>query len=113
MIEATDEFRTPPPGPLGRHWPFDPSLATIPDPEPIEDDDRTSYEVRLMHRGVGDVETTSLFYEHNPLDVEGWQGDNFPFTFNIADGLAFGLIWASLAVYSVDALRPRRVEGAA
>ncbi|WP_313675572.1 homogentisate 1,2-dioxygenase [Mycolicibacterium sp.] len=85
MIEATDEFRTPPPGPLGRHWPFDPSLATVPDPEPIEDDDRTSYEVRLMHRPVNDVETTSLFYEHNPLDVEGWQGDNFPFTFNIED----------------------------
>lgn len=85
MVEATDEFRTPPPGPLGRHWPFDPSLATIPDPEPIEDDDRTSYEVRLMHRPVDDVETTSLFYEHNPLDVEGWQGDNFPFTFNIED----------------------------
>ncbi|MCX6480460.1 MAG: homogentisate 1,2-dioxygenase [Mycobacterium sp.] len=85
MIEATDEFRTPPPGPLGRHWPFDPSLATVPDPEPIEDDDRTSYEVRLMHRPVNEVATTSLFYEHNPLDVEGWQGDNFPFTFNIED----------------------------
>ncbi|WP_313674993.1 homogentisate 1,2-dioxygenase [Mycolicibacterium sp.] len=85
LIEATDEFRTPPPGPLGRHWPFDPSLAAVPDPEPIEDDDRTSYEVRLMHRPVNDVQTTSLFYEHNPLDVEGWQGDNFPFTFNIDD----------------------------
>ncbi|MEI7545473.1 MAG: homogentisate 1,2-dioxygenase [Mycobacteriaceae bacterium] len=85
MIEATDEFRTPPPGPLGRHWPFDPSLATIPEPEVIEDDDRTEYEVRVMHRPVNDVETTSLFYEHNPLDVDGWQGDNFPFTFNIED----------------------------
>ncbi len=85
MIEASDEFRTPPPGPLGRHWPFDPSLATIPEPEAIEDDDRTEYEVRLMHRGVDGVETTSLFYEHNPLDVDGWQGDNFPFTFNIED----------------------------
>ena len=85
MIEATNEFRTPPPGPLGRHWPFDPSLATIPDPEPLEDDDRTEYEVRLMHRPVNEVQTTSLFYEHNPLDVEGWQGDNFPFTFNIED----------------------------
>jgi homogentisate 1,2-dioxygenase len=85
MIEATNEFRTPPPGPLGRHWPFDPSLATIPEPEVIEDDDRTEYEVRLMHRPVNDVQTTSLFYEHNPLDVDGWQGDNFPFTFNIED----------------------------
>ena len=85
MIEAAAEFRTPPPGPLGRHWPFDPSLATIPEPEPLEDDDRTEYEVRLMHRPVNGVETTALFYEHNPLDVEGWQGDTFPFTFNIED----------------------------
>ena len=28
---------------------------------------------------------TTLYYQHNPLDVEGWRGDNFPFTFNIAD----------------------------
>jgi homogentisate 1,2-dioxygenase len=85
MIEATEEFRTPPPGPMGRHWPFDPSLATVPEPAAIEDDDRTEYEVRLMHRPIDGVGTTSLFYEHNPLDVDGWQGDNFPFTFNIED----------------------------
>jgi len=85
MIEATEEFRTPPPGPMGRHWPFDPSLATVPEPAAIEDDDRSEYEVRLMHRPIDGVGTTSLFYEHNPLDVDGWQGDNFPFTFNIED----------------------------
>ena len=28
---------------------------------------------------------TSLFYPFHPLDVEGWRGDNFPFTFNIED----------------------------
>ena len=28
---------------------------------------------------------TTLYYQHNPLDVEGWRGDNFAFTFNIAD----------------------------
>ena len=28
---------------------------------------------------------TTLFYQHNPIDVEGWRGDNFAFTFNIAD----------------------------
>ena len=27
----------------------------------------------------------NAFYQHNPLDVEGWRGDNFAFTFNIAD----------------------------
>lgn len=87
VIEATDEFRIPPPGPLGRHWPFDPSQVVIPEPEPIDDDGRAEYPVRLMHRpvhGQGPGSTT-LLYAHNPIDVEGWRGDNYPFTFNIAD----------------------------
>ena len=81
MIQATDEFRVPPPGALGRHFPFDPSQAVIPEPAPIDDDGRDEYEVRLIHDGG----PTTLYYQHNPLDVEGWRGDNFPFTFNIAD----------------------------
>ena len=85
MIEATDEFRTPAPGPLGRHWPFDPAQAVIPDPAPIDDDGRDEYEVRLVHRPINDAGTTSLFYRHHPIDVEGWRGDNFAFTFNIDD----------------------------
>jgi homogentisate 1,2-dioxygenase len=85
MVQATDEFRVPPAGQLGRHFPFDPSQATIPEPAPIDDDGREEYEVRLMHSEIGGAGTTSLFYQHNPLDVEGWRGDNFPFTFNIED----------------------------
>lgn len=85
MIQATDEFRVPPPGPLGRHFPFDPTLLSVPDPEPIDDGVGPQfdgeYEVRLFHEGG----PTSLFYRHHPLDVEGWRGDNFAFTFNIAD----------------------------
>ncbi|MDT5292259.1 MAG: homogentisate 1,2-dioxygenase, partial [Mycobacterium sp.] len=81
MIQATDEFRVPPPAQLGRHFPFDPSQIEVPEPEPIDDDGRDEYEVRLMHDGG----PTNLYYQHNPLDVEGWRGDNFPFTFNIAD----------------------------
>jgi homogentisate 1,2-dioxygenase len=81
MIEATDEFRVPPPSQLGRHFPFDPSQVTIPEPAPLPDDDRDEYEVRLVHEDG----PTSLFYEHNPIDVVGWRGDNFPFTFNISD----------------------------
>jgi hypothetical protein len=42
MIEASDEFRVPPPGSLGRHFPFDPSQAVIPEPEPIDDDGRST-----------------------------------------------------------------------
>jgi homogentisate 1,2-dioxygenase len=81
MIQATDEFRVPPAGQLGRHFPFDPSQIEVPEPEPIDDDGRDEYEVRLVHDGG----PTTLFYQHNPLDVEGWRGDNFPFTFNISD----------------------------
>lgn len=89
MIEATDEFRVPPAGPLGRHWPFDPSQAVIPEPEVLEvnpaGEGRDSYEVRLYHRPVDDVQTTTLTYPHHPIDVEGWRGDNYAFTFNIED----------------------------
>ena len=59
MIQATDEFRVPPPGQLGRHFPFDPSQATIPEPAPIDDgvgpQINGEYEVRLIHvhRGSG------------------------------------------------------------
>lgn len=85
MIQATDEFRVPPAGYLGRHFPFDPSQAVIPDPAPIDDGVGPQvdgeYEVRLIHDGG----PTTLYYQHHPLDVEGWRGDNFPFTFNIDD----------------------------
>ncbi|MCW2731730.1 MAG: homogentisate 1,2-dioxygenase [Mycobacterium sp.] len=84
MIQATDEFRVPPPAQLGRHFPFDPSQAVIPEPEPIDDDGRDEYEVRLVHPSIPGG-PTMLYYQHHPLDVEGWRGDNFPFTFNIAD----------------------------
>lgn len=89
IIEATDEFRVPPAGPLGRHWPFDPSQAVVPDPAPIDDGDGPhtdgEYQVRLYHRPIDGVDTTTLRYPHNPIDVEGWRGDNYAFTFNIDD----------------------------
>lgn len=79
MIEA-DEFRTPAGrAHSGRHWPFDPAQAVIPEAQALDGDGE--YEVRLMHEGG----LTSLFYQHHPFDVEGWRGDNFAFTFNIDD----------------------------
>jgi len=84
MVEATDEFRVPPAGALGRHFPFDPSQAVLPEPAPSDDPAPSGgdeYEVRLVHAGG----PTALYYRHHPLDVEGWRGDNFAFTFNIAD----------------------------
>lgn len=81
VLTTTDELRTPPAGALGRHFPFDPALVTIPEARALDDDGRDEYEVRLYHHGGH----TSLFYPHDPCDAEGWRGDNFPFTFNIAD----------------------------
>jgi homogentisate 1,2-dioxygenase len=89
MVEATDEFRVPPPGALGRHFPFDPSQAVLPEPAPLDEPSPSGgdeYEVKLIHRDPsGEPILTSLFYRHHPLDVEGWRGDNFAFTFNIED----------------------------
>ncbi|WP_067168570.1 homogentisate 1,2-dioxygenase [Microtetraspora niveoalba] len=81
LIEATEEFRVPPAGVLGRHFPYDSSLVTVPEAEAFEEPVLDEYEVRLRHAGG----RTSLFYPHHPLDAEGWKGDNFPFTFNIED----------------------------
>jgi len=84
LIQTTDELRVPPPGQLGRHFPFDPSQVVIPDPAPMDGPPPSgadSYEVRLIHDGG----PTTLTYQHHPLDVAGWRGDNFAFTFNIAD----------------------------
>ncbi|MFW0790786.1 homogentisate 1,2-dioxygenase [Gordonia sp. CPCC 205333] len=116
MIEATEEFRVPPAGTLGRHFPFDPAQATIPEPAPVDDDGREEYEVRLVHHGG----PSSIFYRHNPIDVVGWRGDNVPFTFNIADYTSIGsesvhlpptvhLFMQATGVYVMNFL-PRRAE---
>lgn len=87
LIESTDEFRIPEPGVLGRHFPFDPAQVTIPEPAPHVSgstppgEGQDEWEVRLVHEGG----PTTLYYEHDPIDVVGWRGDNVPFTFNIAD----------------------------
>ena len=39
----------------------------------------------MIHSPIDGVTTTTLYYQHHPLDVEGWRGDNFAFTFNIDD----------------------------
>lgn len=81
IIEAVDEFRVPEPGVLGRFFPFDSSLVVVPEAEAFDSDGRDEYEVRFRQRDG----QTSLFYPFHPLDVEGWRGDNFPFSFNIED----------------------------
>ena len=117
IIEATEEFRVPEAGLLGRHHPFDSSLVTVPEAEAFDDDGRDEYEVRLRQREG----RTSLFYPHNPLDVEGWKGDNFAFTYNIEDYDVIAsdtvhlvpmvhLFLQATGVYVANFL-PRRAEG--
>lgn len=82
IIESVDEMRIPPTSVLGRHYPFDSTMVEVPEPSPIDDDGREEYEIVLTY---GDGEHTSLFKPHNPVDVAGWRGDNFPFALNIDD----------------------------
>ncbi|MFW0793438.1 homogentisate 1,2-dioxygenase [Gordonia sp. CPCC 205515] len=81
IIEAVEEFRVPDAGVLGRFFPFDSSLVVVPEAEVFPDDGREEYEVRFRQRDG----KTSIFYPFNPLDVEGWRGDNFAFAFNLED----------------------------
>ncbi|GAB90943.1 homogentisate 1,2-dioxygenase [Gordonia rhizosphera] len=80
IIEAVEEFRTPPPGALGRHFPFDSSVAFVPEPE-VHTDGGPEWRIRLTRR----EECGWLTYKHHPFDVRGWKGDYFPFKYNIRD----------------------------
>jgi Homogentisate 1,2-dioxygenase len=58
------------------HGPAEPLLA-----------DGEDVEVLVKHRGdgPGEVAGTRYRYARHPFDVVGWDGCNYPFTFNIAD----------------------------
>lgn len=84
ITETVGEVEFPDFGPLGRHAPFDPELLYVPmlKDDPLEKiQEGQEWEVRIRH----DNETTSIFYPFDPLDVEGWKGDLFPFKINIRD----------------------------
>jgi homogentisate 1,2-dioxygenase len=81
ICETAGELQVADFGVFGRHAPFDPTLLTVPEPEVLSSDGRDEWEVVVVH---GD-EVSSLFYAHNPCDVEGWKGDLFPFKLNIRD----------------------------
>lgn len=81
-IETVGELRAPTYVGLGRHAPFDPDVITVPEPEPVPEGEAVGeFEIRVKYAD----EYSSIFVQHHPLDVEGWKGDYFPFTFNIRD----------------------------
>ncbi len=45
----------------------------------------TDVEVLVRHRGSGGIVGTRLTYANHPLDVVGWDGCLYPYTFNVCD----------------------------
>ncbi|MGW9032558.1 homogentisate 1,2-dioxygenase [Streptomyces sp. NPDC055722] len=122
IVETTEELGFADIGPLGRRAPFDPTLLYVPSPELDELGDGRNedgeWPVRVKFQG----EYTSVFYDFDPIDAEGWKGDLFPFKINIRDyrPLLSDRIhimppaWAIFATSSVIVgnLLPRPFEGA-
>ena len=85
IVESVEELAFAGIGTLGRRAPFDPTLLYVPSPELDElgdgHDDNGEWPVRVKIQN----EYTSVFYEFDPIDVEGWTGDLFPFKINIRD----------------------------
>ena len=79
VVETNDELQVPDYGPLGRHAPFDPTLVFVPEARVI--DDPRPWEIVVQH---GD-QVSSIWYDHDPCDVEGWKGDLVPLKLNIRD----------------------------
>jgi homogentisate 1,2-dioxygenase len=85
IIESTEELGFADIGPLGRHAPFDPTLLHVPSPELDELGDGRNEDGEWPVRIKSDGEYTSVFYDFDPIDAEGWKGDLFPFKLNIRD----------------------------
>lgn len=85
VIETTSWISTPRRyrnefGQLLEHSPFCERDFTGPE-ELVTHSDRGEFEVKTKARGV----LHSHIYNHHPLDVVGWDGYLYPYTFNISD----------------------------
>ncbi|MET8406124.1 homogentisate 1,2-dioxygenase [Streptomyces sp900116325] len=85
IVESIEELGFADIGSHGRRAPFDPALLYVPTPKLDELGDGRNedgeWPVRIKSRG----EYNSAFYDFDPIDVEGWKGDLFPFKINIRD----------------------------
>ncbi|PIB03857.1 hypothetical protein B1C81_35530 [Streptomyces sp. HG99] len=123
IVESVEELGFADIGPLGRRAPFDPALLYVPTPELDELGDGRNedgeWPVRIKTLG----EYTSAFYDFDPIDVEGWKGDLFPFKINIRDyrpimSDRMHIMPSASAMFAtpsfmVGALLPRPLESAA
>ncbi|MEQ1854249.1 MAG: homogentisate 1,2-dioxygenase, partial [Chthoniobacteraceae bacterium] len=81
VIESRDPIDFASHAQVGRHFPFDPQLITIPTVEKYDWPAQEEWELVIRAQG----EITSVFYANSPFDVVGWKGDLFPFKVNIRD----------------------------
>ncbi len=85
IFESADELSLADIGPLGRRAPFDPALLYVPTPalDELGDGRNEEGEWPVRIKSLGSY--TSVYYDFDPIDVEGWKGDLFPFKMNIRD----------------------------
>jgi homogentisate 1,2-dioxygenase len=85
LLESAEEIGFADIGPLGRRAPFDPTLLYVPSPALDELGDgrneQGEWPVVIKLRD----EYTTVVYDFDPIDAEGWKGDLFPFKINIRD----------------------------
>jgi homogentisate 1,2-dioxygenase len=85
IIESVEEIGFADNGPIGRRAPVDPTVLFVPSPALDELGDGRNeegeYPVRVKHQN----RYSTLFYDFDPIDAEGWKGDYFPFKVNLRD----------------------------
>lgn len=83
LIESMSELTIPDRGQLGRNAFYDPGVIEIPEAAPSKAPPTDGKEWKLVIKRENEL--TSVFYPFNPLDVEGWKGDLFPWRLNVED----------------------------
>lgn len=83
LIESFSELGIPDRGQLGRHAFYDPGVLEIPQAKKSDAGPTNGKEWEIVVKREG--EFTSVFYPYNPLDIEGWKGDLFPWRLNVQD----------------------------
>ncbi|MGE4232648.1 MAG: homogentisate 1,2-dioxygenase [Bacteriovoracia bacterium] len=83
LIESSTEIEIPDRGSLGRHAHFDPGVIEIPKAQVSSAPATDGKEWKVIIKREN--EYTELFYPFNPLDIEGWKGDLFPWRLNVKD----------------------------
>ena len=89
LIESFSEVDIPDRGQLGRNAFFDPGVLEYPQAQPstakATHSEATSQTGEWLVKIQREDALTDVYYPFNPLDVEGWKGDLFPWRLNVKD----------------------------